>query len=259
MRHLRYITCHPSRIGLFHKDHPLVILLFFLLFSSILLGTIALKVFNTNYFSNGDIDYVQSTVVKYDSTLNIEYKDYKITGESVLIKKSPLELRILPTESKVDNNGLIMLLGTESAEIYYSYIKIGSVKYSDIPNNYSFTLAGVKSGDSASTYNFRCFMDYMFTKSNTGYAVNVFVNETLNVLFYYFIFAIIAILVYSFFANSQISFGIRAKLVIYDSLIYFVIMFFTIAFDISFLQYVAIFLPAIFCNLTFTHIIKVRK
>ncbi len=259
MKHLRYITCHPSRIGLFHKDHPLVVFFFFIIFACLAFGALALRDFNTQYFGSSDIDYIVQTVVKDQTNTNIEYKDHKLTGDIALYKNNPLEIRVLSTDKKVDNSGLIIYMNENTTQVYYNYIQIGNIKYSDIPNDYSFTFAGVKDNNRTELYNFRCFIDYILLISNTGYAANMYLSNTLNVLLYYFIFAIVAVLIYSFFTNSQIAMGVRSKLIIYDSLIYFVIIFFTVCLNVSFLQYVAFFVPLLFCRSTFSHIIKVRK
>ena len=259
MKHLRYITCHPSRIGLFHKDHPLVVFFFFILFAALAFGALALKDFNTSYFGSGDIDFVVSTVVRDETNLNIEYKNHTLTGDTALLTNKPLEVRVLASDKKVDNNGLIIYLNENTAKVYYNYIQIGNIKYTDIQNDYAFTFAGVKENNRAHMYNFRGFIDYIFLASNLGYAANTYISDILNMLLFYFIFAIVAVLIYSFFTNSQIAMGVRSKLIIYDSLIYFVIMFFAICLNLVFLQYVAFFVPVVFCRSTFLHIIKVRK
>ena len=257
MRHIRFIICHPSKIGMFHKDNPFVVFLCFLLFASLLIGTLAIRNYNTRYFSNDDIDYVITTIEK-NNAVNCEYKDFKITGEKASIKNSPLEIRIL-NDDKIDNSGLIIKLNENSAELYYNYIKISNIEYKYMDTNCSFTFTEVKNNTNNSNYNFRYFMNYIFINSNVGYASNVFINNILTGLLFYVIFGVVTVLIYSFFANPNISLSKRAKLVIYDSLIYFVVMTFTVIFNASFLLYVAMFLPIIYCNFTFTHIIRVRK
>jgi len=255
MRHIRFITCHPSKIGMFHKDNPFVVFLYFVLFASILIGTLAVRNYNTNYFSNEDIDYVITTIEK-NEVVNCEYKDYKITGAKTSIKNALIEIRVL-NEDKIDNSGLIINLKESSAELYYNYIKISNVEYKNMDSGCSFTFKEVK--NNTNNYNFRYFMNYLFINSNTGYASNVFLNNVLTAFMYYLIFGIVAVFIYSYFTNPYIVVNKRAKLVIYDSLIYFFVMTFTVIINVSFLQYVALFLPIVYCNFTFTHIIRVRK
>ena len=260
MKHIRYIVCHPSKIALFYKDSALKVLLFFLLFVSILIGTMAAKTFTNQFFSNDDIDYIISLVDKNKDDINVSYKDYKLTGDSVAIKDTNYECYILTgDETKITNPGLIMFLREDSANVYYGYRLIGNIEYKNIGSNYQYLITNVRANNNIDRYNFRCFFHDLLSVSNTGYALTVFLSNIISLFQYYLIFSIIVLFVYSYFINPTISVNVRLKLLIYDSLVYFIVMFFTFAFQISFLQYDALFMPLIYCNVTFSHIIRVRR
>ena len=260
MKHLRYIVCHPSKIALFYKDSALKVFLFFALFASMLIGVLAAQTFTARYFDNDDIDYIISLFDKQKEEINIEYSNYKITGDPVAIKDTNFECYIMTgDETRLDKSCLIMFLKEDNVNIYYGYRLIGKIEYKNIGYDYHFNVSNVRNGINIDKYNFRCFFYDLLMVGNTGYAFTVFLSNILGAFQYYLIFALVIMFIYSYFINPSISAGVRLKLIVYDSLVYFVVMFFTFAFQISFLQYVALFIPLIYCNVTFSHIIRVRR
>lgn len=261
MQRLKNVICHPSRIGLYHKDNISIVLLYLFLFIAFLLGFLAIKAYNTTYFDNTDMDYIITLVENNKKEVNTEYKDHKLSGESLVVSSSSLECYFLPTIdiNSVKTSEFVIFLKEDGYSMYYGYRLLSSGKYADIEADYSFTIANVRANDSKSVFSFKGLLDYVFTKSNSGYATHVFLVNMLQIFQYYFIFSVLVMAVYSYFINPGIAMGKRSKLVIYDSLIYFIVMFFTIAFEFQYLQYAAIILPFIYCSFTFSHIIRVRK
>lgn len=261
MQKFKNILCHPSRVGLYHKDSFLVVLIYLVLYLGVLIGILAVKTYNTTYFDYSDVSYI-TNMIEYDkSENNVEYKDYKLTGKEIIIKSSNFECYILGNTdiNKIQNNGMIFFMKEDSISVYYAYSHLKTISYTDIKANYSFNTANIKNHDSKELYQLTGFFDYVLTDINTKYATHTFITNIVRILEYYFIFAVAIMAVFSFFINPDIRFDVRAKLVIYDSLIYFLIMGITILYNFSYLQYFAIICPLIYCATTFSHIMRVRK
>ncbi len=260
MQRLKNIICHPSRIGLYHKDSPLMIILYLFLFLSFMVGMLALKTFNTDYFDYSDAEYVISLVESDKKEITTKYENGKLTGDMLTVKDEGIELYFLTgmTINKITNSGMIVLLEEDNAKVYYKYSYMGTIEYKNLDSNMKFSINGIRSFNSDDIYNFRAFLYITFTSINTSYAKNVFITNIVRILEYYLIFAILVLMVFSYFINPGIRLDVRAKLGIYDSLIYFIIMFLSFAFEAQFLQYVALIIPIIYCNVTFSHIIRVK-
>lgn len=258
MKHLRYILIHPSKIGLFHKDNFIVVILCFILFSALLLGALALKVFNTSYFNNQDYDYVINLVEQNGKNKNTEYANFNFHGEAITIKDSSFECYILTgDENSIKNSGLNLFFKNTEVSVFYHFRLLGRFNYTELGKDISFKVNELNISNE--NYNFRILLDFIFTNVNRAYASTVYLSNVLSIYQYYLIFCLVVSLIYSYFSNPSIKFDVRSKLVIYDSLIYFFILFFMVSFDIGFLQYVAIFFPIIYCGITFSHIIRVQR
>lgn len=261
MQKFKNILCHPSRIGLYHKDSPLIVIVYLFLFLCFLIGILAIKTYNTDYFDYSDSNYIVSVICANKNESNIEYKDHKLTGNSFIIADTNFECYFLAnTDIKnVKNSGLIFIMNEDNMDIYYSYKLLKNIKYSDISTDYSFSIANVRANKTNDLYSIKGFYDYSFKNINNSYATGVFFSNILSILQYYFIFSVLVLALYSYFINPAIQFGVRAKLVIYDSLIYFIVMFLSVVFEASFLQYVALIFPLIYCSMTFAHILRVKR
>ena len=261
MQRLKNILCHPSRIGLYHKDSPLMVIGYLVLFLGFLIGMLALKTYNTNYFDYSDSNYVTSLIYNNKNETTIEYKDHKLSGSSFVVTSDTFECYFLSGISinNIKNNGMIFIMNENDVNVYYRFRLLKTINYSDISTDYSFSINDVRKNDSNALFNIKGFYDCIFKSVDKSYASSVFLTNILSILQYYFIFSVLVLSVYSYFINPSISFGVRTKLVIYDSLVYFFVMFFMLAFEINFLQYVALIIPLIYCSVTFAHILRVRK
>ncbi|MBR6072425.1 MAG: hypothetical protein IKP77_06335 [Acholeplasmatales bacterium] len=261
MQRFKNVICHPSRIGLYHKDSPLMVLVYLVLFLGFLIGMLAVKTYNTDYFDYSDSSYVVSLICNNKNETTCEYKNHKLIGSSFVVTDSEFECYFLSGVSieNIKNSGIVFIMNENDMKVYYGYGLLKSINYSDIDSDYSFSINDVRNNESSAIFNIKGFYNYVFNSINLNYANNVFIGNILSILRYYLIFSVLVLAVYSYFINPSIAMGVRAKLVIYDSLVYFIVMFFMIVFEAKFLQYVALIFPLIYCSMTFSHILRVRK
>ena len=90
-----------------------------------------------------------------------------------------------------------------------------------------------------------------------NYRAVCFFSDFVNILIYYLI-SLVGCYFLAFLVNPKIERRFRIKLVLYDTLIYFVFLWFDMAFSAFWLLYVGMAFTLIYTIFTFTHIRAVR-
>ena len=101
-------------------------------------------------------------------------------------------------------------------------------------------------------------MNLALDKANKEYTFVLLGDELFN-LIQNILITIIICIVLSLFINKGINLNVRIRLCIIDCFIYMVFLIFTALFNLSWLQYVGLFLACFYTCSTFRHIIKVEK
>jgi len=255
---IKNCICHPRLLGLYYKDSILKaiaalvgLFAFFMLFSVI----IAL---NTNHLTYDDTKVVTNLIlysdecdVKYDGrTCSLSGTSAKFEGESYIVD-------FLSTENYSASNKMVFRFNAKNMDFIYSGYVVGTYTYSDYSID-DFSISRVQSGDITSTMQFQALLFEIFSDINPSYSAVVIANDAVVCLGYYLIVFVISLVV-SFFINGDIQGKVRAKLCIYSTLIYFLVMIIAIIYSAQWLQYVALCLPFIYTNITFSRIIRVKK
>ena len=257
MQKLMNLICHPTRIVLYFNDKAYKIIIWLLSFI-ILVGTIlASFAFTTKAY---DVDFGES-LAKYmaskETVPNLKYEDGKMSGSEYSIKSNGIYIYFIKNDFAHNDYGLVMNFKEEQVDIYYRYFGKKTVYYKDI-NTKNFTFEDVKKDQNLARIYFSEFIFQAVDKINLEASFLTFVDNMINVLSMLGAVILISV-VFSFLINPQIQFRHRIRICAYDSIIYLVMMIFTLMFQISWLQYVALVLPLFYCNRSFRSIVVIKK
>ncbi len=251
------IICHPSNIVFYFNDKVYQIILWVLGFFAVLIGIIALYSFKEKpYDANFGADVAYTIAVK-EETVNIEYKDSKLTGSAYAIKANDIYIYFCKSDFYKKDFGLVMNFKENSVDIYYHLFPKKTINYDTLKIG-DFTFSDVKYNNGYARINFEELIMSAVESINTEAKVTTFLNSTLHAIIMFFVVVGVS-LVFAFFVNPQIKFVHRLRICIYDSLIYVVIMSFALMVGASFLQYVALILPLIYCNISFRKIVVIKR
>ncbi len=254
---IKLAICHPKMIGMLFKEKISKVVGYVLILFGISVLACGLKSYSTNHFDYDDAKQITTIItlsdkgnVSYDSNTSTLSGDvYQTSTESVVIN-------VLNGEAYSQTRFVFNFL-ENGITVYYSKMKIADVKYTDI-NCKSFTFENVSNGVVSDTVHMQQMVDQVLDKANIGYSNVSFLTDVLFMLLYYAIIIICSTLL-SMFVNPDIAKNVRFKLIFFSTGIYFVIMSFYFIFAAEWIQYLAFILPMIYCNITFAHIIRVRK
>ena len=252
----RLIIClsRPSRIGLVIKDKIYIPLLYTLAFFLLCLGIFAVKVFNTNYLINVPsmcLDYVH----KVDTPLDISFDGNKLSGKGLSIEGNDLYLSFNNTDARFFDK--LSFSFKEDYVVVSSMLLSKRINYTELKESYKFSLSDIQKNDIYAESSFYNFVNEIAKDSNLMYSVRIYILDSLFYLVMVGI-AVAAVAFFSYLINPPIGMGIRMKLALYDTLIYFPFFMFSIFVNIDYIRYGGIFAGIVFAYFTFTHIVKVR-
>lgn len=254
----RICLCHPKLIGLFYKDSFKKVFAYIISLFLLFIGVSAAVAYNTDHFGYEEARSVASIVcqgeesnVLYDSTTKT------ISGTGVKYEEGNIVVNFLVEENYATSQKLIFRFKAEYVDvIFYGYV-LKSVSYEDF-NIDSFSISNVQNGNRIDMIEFQDFINVVLNQVNSEYATFYFV-EAIMVGIMYFVMVFVLALVSSYFVNPKITGKVRIKLCFYSVGIFYFLMILSLMFNAGWLQYVAMFLPFIYSNITFMHIIKVEK
>lgn len=249
--------CHPKMIGMLFKEKISKVVGYVLILFGISVIACALKNYSTNHFDYEDAKEI-TTIITLSDKGNVVYNadTHTMSGDVFQTATEGVVINALNGEAYSQTRFVFNFLDN-GVTLYYSRMKIADVKYSDISCK-SFTFENVSNGVVSDTVHMQQMVDQVLTKANLGYSNVSFVTDVLFMLLYYFIVIICSVLL-SMFVNPDIAKNVRFKLVFFSTGIYFVLSAFYFVFNAEWIQYLAFILPMIYCNITFAHIIRVRK
>lgn len=253
----RLITCltRPSKIGLFLKDKFYIPLIYMVLFFIGLAGIYAVRCFNTAYLINVSTNCVYA-INANKNVPNVKYENGVLTGSRYVCENNEVYITFLSDTTLKRVGKLTMNFKTDEVEMN-SFLFTKTIKYSEIKSKDSFNLADIKAGKMDSVVHFNTFVTELTNIYNPTYALRVFVLDML----YYLVFVgigLILSLIFSYLVNPPIGMNLRIKMNMYDTLIAFPFLAFSIFFNFSYLMYIGLLAIGVFTFFTFTHIVRIR-
>ncbi len=255
---IRICLCHPKMIGLYFKDSVFKIISYFMILILLFIGVCASVAYCTDHFNYDDTRRLTDLIyLGNDSDIFFDANNKTISGKKVKFESNNVILNFLVEENYATSQKMIFRFKPEKVEVIFRGIIVKSISYEDIPVE-SFSLANIQKGNIKDKVEFQDFMNLVLNKCNINFAAFYFLDILFsNVM--YFVIIFICALVFSFFTNPNIDIKIRLKLCFYSISVYFLIIILSMLFDAAWLQYLALFLPIVYTNITFSHIIKVEK
>ncbi len=246
---------HPSRIALCFRDkvwQPISIVLGFFIALIFVEGMIAL---NSTYFNRNLCNQVTTVVSSIDSNSNLIYKNNKLIGDSLKIEESDISIGFLVDDLKY-NDGLMFNFHEDRVDVYYKKESIGSYNFSNF--NGEFSIINIINGNIADKAVFSDLIYSSLEYLNNNLRMNSFISS-FGILSLYTIGLFVLLILYSFLVNPGIKMDARWRLCAYTLPIFYVFLFFSEAFNLYYLQFVALLMPFIYCKMAFSHIIRIRK
>ena len=250
------IICHPSLIVLYFKDQIYKIILFILPFFIIVASLFALYDFNQKYYEYDFVSSISDLVKNNDEEMDLVITDNKLEGSTYVIKNNDVCL-IFMKDAVASTDYDIMLIFKEDRVTYYYQAAVKyEITYEKIGvNNLSF--ADIQDGSFSAKLKLNNIIDQSLAQANRLVQVYIYFSDIINLFFYYAASILIAMIVATF-VNPSIEFKYRFRICLYDSIIFFIIMIFSVMFNVTWLRYVALAVPAIYSIISFKRIVRVR-
>lgn len=250
------IICHPSLIVLYFKDQIYKILLFILPFFVIVASLLALYDFNTKYYDYEYVNSISDMVKSYDEEIDLVIKDNKLEGSTYTIKNDNVCLFFMK-DAVASTDYSITLIFKEDRVVYYyqAYLKY-EITYEKIGVD-NLTFADIQANSFGAKLKLNTIIDKTLDLANRLVVTYIYFSDLINFFFYYAASVLVAIIV-SMFVNPQIEFRYRFRICLYDSIIFFIVIIFALMFNLSWLRYVAMAMPAIYSIVSFKRIVRVR-
>ena len=246
----------PSRIGLYMKDKiwmPIVHMLIMLILGATLL---AVRSFTMDYFSSSTRYTITKSIQSVKKEMNIKYVDNKLIGGNVILNLDDYFISFNGETKSPTMTKISVYFTEDKVRIEYLFER-KTINYSDLNFNESFDLELVRNNNIESSMNFGIFIDKIFNNFNTNYQRAIFIGDVLYSVLFLGVCLILS-LVSSYFSNPPIDMPIRIRLCMYDTLIYFIPVYFSFALGINWILYIGLALSYIYTKITFSRIRKVR-
>lgn len=257
-RKLKNIISHPSFLGMYFMDHLHSIFGWFISF--LILTTLLLALVDMGKVSIGKNQATRiSDSLIYSGKINdASYDNDKLLGSH---QKIEMEYALISfNDNAYMNNtlydGIVLVFGMENANMYYGNIHLGKVDYKDLSIS-NFSLEEIRNGNILMRQSFELLVFKSIEAGEANYRAVCFFSDFVNILIYYLI-SLVGCYFLAFLVNPKIERRFRIKLVVYDTLIYFVFLWFDMAFSAFWLLYVGMAFTLIYTIFTFTHIRAVR-
>lgn len=255
---IRICLCHPSKIATFFRDKALSIALYVLGLFVVFLATSALRAYTTDYFNYSDTKSITNIVLEKNSGDAVyDASTYKLTGTPLKYEASDFVLDVLLSEGYANVDKLVFKMKEESVDVVFMGYLVSNYTYEELKPS-GFTFEGILQADPVDIINFQSLMNTLLDKVNITYANYEFI-QSIYIAVSYFAVILIVGCISSYFINPKIDWKTRVKLCLYSSGVFFLVMTFAVLLNYVWLQYLAMILPLIYTNITFSHIIKISK
>lgn len=255
---IRICLCHPSKIAMFFRDKALTIALYILGLFALFVSISALRAYTTDYFNYSDTKSITNLVLEQNSGDAVyDSNTHTLTGTAVKYEASDFILDVLLSEGYANVDKLVFKMKETSVDVVFMGYLVSSYTYEELqPKN--FTFAGILNADTVEIINFQSLMNTLLDKVNINYSHYEFIQSIYIAVSYFAVILIVGCLS-SYFINPKIDWKTRVKLCLYSSGVFFMVMIFAVLLNYVWIQYLAMILPLIYTNITFSHIIKISK
>lgn len=257
----------PRWIGKYFKDKGIVVFLYIMLFFVAYALVLGVRSYSTEYFDEESVTAVASCIVQGEKS-SIAYDAdkavfsgtaTKYVGDGFSVSFFPVEdntNKLPPNQLVIEPSYVNIVFEERYAVIEFGGMAVSKINYSSI-NADSFSLTDVQRNDIDALYNFKLIIKAVLMSSNVFFnTYNMFSDIMGNIMIFFVTF----ILLY-FFVSKRVNPGIegnvRAKLCFYDCIIFLVFCLLAALFNLSWLTFVGMAFPFIYCNITFRHIVRV--
>lgn len=255
LKKLITIICHPSYIGLYILDKASTIFLWILLFFALTTTIVATNDLVRPVFTNQTCIAISDIFFEEDKLNTTTYSNHKLTGDKVIVEKKDVKLVFNDSSyvNDIRDSRLILVFSHSEANAYYFNMNIGKLKYDDININ-DFNIKEIK--DSKNTVLRDDVVVFVRTFLNRVEMNNRSINFFLDIrdVVLYYLLTLLVCFIASIIRNPQIDGRVRRKLIGYDSLIYFLFIWFEVFFQVFWLSYLGICFALVYTILTFSRI-----
>ncbi len=248
---------HPRFIGRYNKDKIGKIILIIFMFFILYLTVFGIRTFTENPIGEHAESVVVSEVIsKQEHSIAYDSKTHKLTGNHVSIEQESFGLYILPNENaKFSSLVINIILKEDIGYIYYGDVLISEIEYSNIQAS-DFTFDGISNNNTTDIYNFRYFISSVLESSFRFFRIYNFAEGAVMTIITFMSLFLVAF-IFARMINPTIEGKVRAKLVLYDTIIFLVCAMFASLFNLGWIAYIGYALPMIYTSITFKHIIRV--
>lgn len=253
---IRDCICHPKIIGRYNRDKIGKILLFVLFFFFVYVVVFGVRTFTENPLEGKGNELTSLVISKQDKTVEYDSETFILTGDFVKIETENVGLYVLPNEDVYINSYILnVVLEEDMAYVYFGDIEISSISYKDIQTK-DFSFENISSNESKDILYFKMFIEGILESSYDYFRMINFVEGVISTASLYLMLFLVCFL-FARMVNPTIEGKVRAKLVLYDNVVFLVFTILASLFNQGWLAYVAYSLPMIYTMITFRHIVRV--
>lgn len=256
---LKAALAHPSWIAHCFKDKILIPIIFVLVFAGIYGGVSAGMIYSSTYITRDD-----SVTVSEKLTLNslknttIEYSNYKMSGTKAVVNYDntfKIYFNVDPNQEVPNSQYFNLYFLEDGVKGYTGSSTTFNASYSDLKYDFSFTLAQIVEGNNKARITFVDFLDTYLTMFEQSYENQVMIGSAATFL-QFFGFLLLIMFIFTYLLNPTIKFGVRSKLMLYDTISFIFLFTLSVVFNSKVLEYIAVVISIFYSNITFRHIIR---
>lgn len=257
MQKIINVICHPSQIALYFNDKVYKIIIWFICLLSILTGIIVAYAYKTDVYSYDFVRSVTNSLITKEGTPNVTYSESTLKGEAYSIKGDTVFIYFAKSDFAHNDYGLVFNFKETEVDVYYRFFSKKTMSYKDM-NISDFTFADVKNGINNATIKFESLIYHAVNLiNNEARLMNI--SDSLVSTLSMFLLVIGVALLLSFFVNPLIKFPHRVRICLYDSMIYLILIIFSLMLQAAWLQYVALAVPLIYTSISFRRIVVIKR
>ena len=252
---IKNIICHPSVIGLYVLDKFSHVFLFFFFCFVIVTSLFAIKDLNTKMFTIDVSNKISSSILADSKLLDTEFKEKKLNGIKSVIEFDDAIIIINDSAYINETRKLVLVFSKSEANGYFDGFHLGKLVYSENELK-EFSIKNIKDIDNPSfqeRINLEVFVNKLLENCEMNYRSLFFWHDFFNMILVC-LFAFGLSYLTASFINKMIVPKIRLKLCLYDTVSYFVMVLFSILFDLDWVNYLGILVCFIYTIVTFSHI-----
>ena len=255
LKKLITLICHPSFIGLYFLDKVSTILLWISCFFVFTTGLLATKDLIKPRFTHQTSIVISDIFLQNENLKTTTYSNHLLNGSKVTIECE--DVTIIVNESAYVNNNLdfklILVFSQSEANAYYAGMNLGKVKYDDIDIK-DFSIQEIRDSKNVILRSdLESFITSFLNNVEMNYRSVIFFLDFRDILVFYLLTLLVCFIA-SVIRNPRIEGKIRRRLIAYDSIIYFVFIWFELFFEVYWLSYVGVCFAVLYTILTFSRI-----